>query len=219
MKTLTKFTICFLCFSFGITSVSLGQQTMLSTSGQQRRTALAKSSLKKIGFRVIDWKTIHSKDEDETKETIAALKKVGCEVISESHGDHIDVKYRCSDWKSLSFATDQLVNQWSTWLSAKGMETVILNPPAATKNATVKFRMLEPKTVHLHKPEDAKKIINTLRLVGCSVETAEHNGHQDCTFSCPQWTTIELQSCDSAHSWQKWLDDSGFETQHSHAKE
>lgn len=176
----------------------------------------ASNTMKKIGFRLIEWKAIHSHSEQESKETVAALQKVGCEVLTEQHGDHIDVKYRCPEWKALSLANNQLVNQWSTWFQAKGIETVVVSPPANTQKPTVKFRLTTPKTVHLHDQEAAKKIINTLKLVGCQVQTNEHNGHLDATFSSPNWITIELPSEDNAHAWQKWFDDSGFETQHEH---
>ena len=176
----------------------------------------AAAPLKKLGFRVIDWKTIHSKTEAEAQQDIATLKKIGCEVTSENHGNHIDIKYRCPEWKAIKLATDDLVSQWSGWCLTKGMETVVVNPPATTKKPTVKFKLAAARSVHLHDPKQAAQIINTLNLVGCQVTTQMHDGHTDATFSCPEWRTIELETEELAHSWQKWFNDSGFETQHTH---
>ncbi|MFK7770428.1 MAG: hypothetical protein AB8B55_24675 [Mariniblastus sp.] len=193
------------------------QNTPMAQAGQQPAQLVA-ASAKKIGYRVTQWKTVHSNSEQEAQTDIATLKKLGCEVTSENHDNHIDVKYRCPEWKSVKVATDQLVNQWSTWCVAKGMETVVINPPANTKKATVKYRLPQAKTAHLHDATQAAQIINTLKLIGCEVSTNSHGDHMDATFSCPNWLTIELESEQSAHSWQKWLDDSGFETQHTHIK-
>ena len=194
-------------------------QTRLLTQQNQSQQApmvQAATAPKKMGFRLTEWKTIHSHSAQEAEETISALKKIGCEVTSDNHGNHIDVKYRCPEWKSMKLATDQLVNQWATWCGAKGMETVVMNPPANTQKATVKFRMPAAKTVHLHDMVQANQIINTLELIGCEVKTNQHGDHMDATFSCSEWVTIEVPTDSNAHAWQKWLDESGFETQHSH---
>jgi hypothetical protein len=197
-------------------------QTNGSAAGQsaapqaQTPAVLTGSSLKRVGFRLTDWKTIHSHSEQDAKVAISTLTKIGCEVTSDNHGNHIDVRYRCPEWKSMKVSTDQLANQWSTWCAGKGMETVVLNPPANTKNATVKFRLPNEKSIHLHDPIQAQQILNTLKMIGCTVSTSAHGNHIDASFSCPEWITIELPSDDNAHSWQKWLKESGFETQHVH---
>lgn len=200
------------------TTTQIKQQAQPNAARSAVPVAQAAAPLRKLGFRVTDWKTIHSKSAAEAQEDITTLKKIGCEVVSSDHGNHIDVKYRCPEWKSIKLATPDLVTQWSQWCKTKGMETVIMNPPATTKNPTVRFRLASIRKVHLHNPTDAAKIVNTLNLVGCQVTTQAHNGHTDATFSCPQWLTIELETEESAHAWQKWFNDSGFETQHTHVK-
>ena len=177
---------------------------------------MAKAPAKKVGFRLTEWKTIHSHSEEEAQEILATMTKIGCEVASDNHGNHIDIKYRCPEWKSMKLTTDQLVNQWSTWCQSKGMETVVMNPPATTQKPTVKFKLPADRTVHLHDPVQAKQIINTLELIGCEVQSDQHGNHIDATFRCPSWITIELPSDGNAHAWKKWLEESGFETQHSH---
>ena len=168
-------------------------------------------TVKKLGFRLSQWETIHTRNAEEAQKEIDTLKRLGCEVASETHGDHIDVRYHCPEWKSIKLASDQLVTQWASWCQAKGMETVILQPPASTQGLTVRFRLANPRTIHLHNEVEAKQIVNTLELVGCSVATNKHNDHMDATFSCPQWMTIELPTQAAAQSWQKWFQDSGFE--------
>ena len=171
-----------------------------------------------IGFRATTWKTVHSSSNDQAEQVVATLKKLGCEVKTSNHGDHVDVSYRCENWRSMHPETETLLHQWSTWCQDQGMETVVVNPPSNTQRPTVKFRLPQTKTVHLHDRVKADQIINTLTLVGCQVRKNEHDGHLDATFSCPNWVTIELPSEDSAHAWQKWFDESGFETQHTHVQ-
>ena len=176
----------------------------------------AVASNQKLGFRVTQWKTIHTSSQEEAQKELDTLKRIGCQAVSESHGGHIDVRYICPDWKSIKLSSNQLVSQWATWCQAKGMETVVMQPPESTQLPTVHFRLTKPRTIHLHNQVEGKQVINTLELVGCSVTTSNHGDHLDATFSCPEWLTIELPSEDAAHSWQKWFQDSGFETQHEH---
>jgi biotin operon repressor len=174
------------------------------------------SNLRKVGFRLLEWKTIHAESEAAAKENVSSLKKIGCEVQMSNHGNHIDVRYRCPQWKAMELPTDQLAAQWTEWLKGKSLETVVVNPPANTKKPTVDFRMAAPQTLHLHDPQKANEIIGTLRLIGVEVAVNNHGNHLDATFQCPNWTTIELPSDSNAHVWQKWLDEAGFETKHTH---
>ena len=176
----------------------------------------ANAAAKIVGFRTTEWKTIHSPSQADAEQTIATLTKLGCEVKSEQHGDHLDIQFQCPQWRSMKLGTDMLVNQWSQWCQTQGLETVIVNPPANSEKPTVQYRLIEPRTVHLHDADKARQIINTLTLIGCDITNRDHNGHIDATFRCPEWKTIELANEDQAHAWQRWLDDSGFETQHEH---
>jgi hypothetical protein len=204
----------------GRTSIAVGQtstvQQTFPSSKQGPPAILTGASARKVGFRLTDWKTIHSHSSEDAQQQIATLMKIGCEVKSENHGNHIDVRYRCVNWKALKLTSDQLVNQWTTWCQAKGMETVVVDPVASTKKPTVRFRLAVPQTVHLHDNEEASQVIATLKLIGCQVTSNDHGNHIDATFSCPSWKTIELSSDEKAHSWQTWLNESGFETEHTH---
>ncbi|MCP4477276.1 MAG: hypothetical protein GY818_04205 [Planctomycetaceae bacterium] len=218
--------IAFFGFSFGGTAIgqeSVAQTPAASQSNPSATKSLVpaksvKSSMMKMGYRVEAWKTLHSSTAEEAEQSIATLEKIGCEVKSQKHGSHIDVLYRCVDWRSMKLSSSQLVDQWSRWCRDRGMETVLLNPLSETKQPTVRFRMLASRTVHLHDEAKAKQIINTLRMIGCEVATNSHGNHLDATFSCPDWLTIELADEPQAHAWQNWLNSSGFETQHTHVK-
>ena len=215
MKYLVFCLTAILALGFGVQNQANAQTTQQAAQTQTPAAKVGAVS-KKLGFRLTEWKTIHSHSEDQAKQEIATLKKIGCEVETANHGNHIDVKYRCAEWKALQLTTDQLVNQWATWCQSKGLETVVMNPPVNTQKATVKFRMVTPRTVHLHDATQAKQIVNTLELIGCQVATNNHGNHLDATFSSPDWITLELATDEKAHVWQKWLDESGFETQHEH---
>ena len=173
------------------------------------------SSAKLVGYRATQWKTLHTSSKAEAEQTLATLKRIGCEVNTNDHGDHVDIKFRCEEWRSMKVKTHTLQSQWSNWCENQGMETVVVNPPTNTRRPTVAFQMAKPRTVHLHDGVAAQKILNTLTLVGCELKTVDHNGHTDATFSCPEWRTIELATEDSALAWQTWLKDSGFETKHT----
>ena len=171
---------------------------------------------KLVGYRAPEWKTLHTASAEQAEQTVATLKRIGCEVDASNHGDHVDVKFRCPEWRSMKVKTHALQAQWSSWCENQGLETVVVNPAPNTKRPTVSFQMAKARTVHLHDQAAAQKILNTLTLVGCDISTKDHADHTDATFSCPQWTTIELTTEDSAHAWQKWLKESGFETKHEH---
>ena len=168
-----------------------------------------------VGYRATEWKTIHTSSKAEAEQTLRTLKRIGCEVGTNNHGDHVDITFRCEEWRSMKVKTYSLQSQWSNWCENQGMETVVVNPPATTKRPIVAFQMVKPRTVHLHDHADAQKILNTLTLVGCELKTVDHNGHTDATFSCPQWRTIELATEDSALAWEKWLKESGFDIRQS----
>ena len=202
------------------TSVSPQAQGNTSTYRAPQATASQVSlSGMIVGYRAPEWKTLHTASTAGAEKTIATLKRIGCEVQTNNHGDHVDIKFRCQEWRSMKVKTHTLQAQWSNWCENQGLETVVVNPNPNTKRPTVAFQMAQARTVHLHDKAAAQKILNTLTLVGCTITTNDHGDHTDATFSCPQWTKIELESEDSAHAWQKWLKESGFETKHAHVQE
>ena len=172
--------------------------------------------MKKVGFRSKEWKTIHGHDEKAAQTNIATLKKIGCEVTTQQHGDHMDIRFRCADWKTMQLPSVELQTQWSTWLQDKGLETVVFEPPAASKTGLVKYRLTTPRTLHLHESQQSTEVLNTLKMIGANVVEKPHGDHLDATYDCQNWKTMQLENCNSAHVWQTWLQQVGFETQHEH---
>jgi len=221
MKTIVSFiaVVPFVLLTGFVIETAAGQSGSSTYRSPQATATQVSVSGKLVGYRAPDWQTLHTASADEAQQTVATLKRIGCEVESNNHGDHVDVKFRCPEWRSMKVKTHALQSQWSNWCEKQGLETVVVAPAPDTKRPTVAFQMAQPRTVHLHDQAAAQKILNTLTLVGCEISTKDHDGHTDATFSCPQWKTIELTSEDSAHAWEKWLKESGFETKHTHVRE
>ena len=149
MKVLLLVGISILGFSFEaissaqeiIAQESVAKHSDLNTTNSLVPAKPVKSSAMKMGYRVEAWKTLHSSTSEEAEQSISTLEKIGCEVKSRKHDNHIDVIYRCVNWRSMKLSNSQLVEQWSSWCKDRGMETVLLNPSSETKLPTVRFRM------------------------------------------------------------------------------
>lgn len=76
-----------------------------------------------VGYRLQAWKTVHADTQEAADKQVATLKKIGCEVKTDSHGDHVDVTYRCVEWKQMALPTHKAAHQWEAWLKAAGFET------------------------------------------------------------------------------------------------
>jgi len=173
--------------------------------------------VKKVGFRMANWRTVHGDGTKATTELVSTLQKIGCEVRQSDHGGHSDISFRCPTWKTVNVQNDDQLNQWHQWLVDNKFETVVLNPPANTKLPTVRVRMASWKTVHAQSAEQAQSLKETYELIGCEAVVNRHGDHIDLKFRCPNWSTVGLVNSQAAHVWQDWLNKSGFETQHDHS--
>jgi len=190
----------------------------LSAGQQPENTTTAQPAVvKKVGFRMTNWQTIHSDGTPATQERIATLQKIGCEVQQDNHGGHVDIAFRCPTWKSIPVRNDDELQQWHQWLVNNEFETVVLNPPANSPLPKVGIRLADWKTMHVNNAAEAQGLKETFELIGCEVAIDNHGDHMDAKIRCANWTTIGLVNSDSAHVWQDWLNKSGFETQHDHA--
>ena len=198
--------------------LTFGQQTQIPAQQVAHPTSptVNEPEPQRIGFRLAEWKTIHADSPANASADLETLQKLGCEVSSQNHADHIDIQYRCSEWKTMELPNAELIGQWSNWLTAKGIEIVVLNPAANTVQPTVQYRLPQSRTMHLHDPIESEQILRTMKMIGVEVSTRQHGGHLDATFACPEWKTIELPTEDQAHAWQAWLKNAGFETAHTH---
>lgn len=89
------------------------------------------------------------------------------------------------------------------------------NACAASKEV-VEFRLSGWKSAHFSSDKDAQKVYDTLKQLGCEAKKHAHDGHQDVSYRCPAWKTVNCKTHDEAHNWEKWLKAYGFETKHTH---
>lgn len=76
-----------------------------------------------VQFRLKSWKTLEFEDASKAKAHADAVKKIGCEVTQENHGGHIDVTYRCPEWKQVAVRNHGEAHKWEKWLKDSGFET------------------------------------------------------------------------------------------------
>lgn len=94
--------------------------------------------------------------------------------------------------------------------------SVLAAPPQAQADEIVRYQLTEWKRKHIHDLEKADRIADSLKKLGCEVQKAEHNGHIDVRYRCPQWRQIKPATHDEAVRWEKWFKEFGFRVQHLH---
>ncbi len=75
-----------------------------------------------IAFRLKETKELHFEDAAKAQQHVQTLKRLGCEVRQSGHAGHIDVIYRCTEWKTTEFTTHELAEQWDEWLKSSGFD-------------------------------------------------------------------------------------------------
>lgn len=202
--------------SIGFFAILLSCCPFSTDADAQEAPPQVAQSTKQISFQQTAWQTKHLHNAEETEQMVRQLQELGCEVTQSQHNGHIDVRYRCLNWQTMDLQTDDQVTQWKTWLQQSGLQTIVRNPAADTEMPTVSYRLLQNKRAHLHDSEQVGQIVSIFKMLGCVVETSDHNGHLDLSVDCPDWVTMGVESEDAAHQWQAWLDSNGFETKHTH---
>ena len=192
------------------------QQTPATTVAHTKPAMATPAITTKIGFRMSEWKTIHGDGTAATQQFVDTLEKIGCEVKQSDHGNHVDVSFRCANWTAFAMQTEDQTEQWQQWLKDNEFEMVIQNPAANTTMPTVKLRLQDWKSMHLHDPAQVESMKRTFEMLGCEVALADHGDHTDANVRCAEWVTIGLPTPKAAHIWQDWLKKSGFETEHEH---
>jgi hypothetical protein len=76
-----------------------------------------------VDFRLVHWKSVHLHDASEATKIEKTLRELGCETARDQHGDHIDVSYRCPQWRRMTAKSHDEAHRWQDWLKAKGFET------------------------------------------------------------------------------------------------
>ena len=216
MKTSALLLVAFCCPVFEVATFSQESASRfgaLDTSKNEQKPMRAR----KVGFRLSSWRTVHGDKSESTDKIVKTLKRIGCEVKQENHGDHVDVTYRCPFWKSISVQNDRQSKEWQAWLANYKFETVVLNPGKDSVLPEVHVRMLRWRTLQARSNVQAQRLKNTYSLLGCEVRIDSHGDHIDVKFRCKDWCTIGLPNPETAHAWEDWLRKSGFEAQHDHS--
>lgn len=169
-----------------------------------------------IAFRLADWKEMHFDDGAKADAHVAAVKRLGCEVKKDGHDGHIDVVYRCINWKTVEVASHELAEQWQLWLVNAGFDTHHghVDESFTEGPEVVEFRALEWKT--LHDDVNSDRMVAALRKVGADVRVEKHGNHADVRYRCPVWSDIHVADHGSAEKWVDWLKGNGFEVRHTH---
>lgn len=76
-----------------------------------------------VRYRLADWRAVHSGNEAQAKKLVTTLGQLKCEVKQSSHGNHIDIRYRCKNWQELQLKDHNSAHQWEQWLKKYGFET------------------------------------------------------------------------------------------------
>mgnify|MGYP007059433200 CR=1 FL=1 len=75
-----------------------------------------------VDYRLTQWKTRHFHDAKKAELHLTTLKRLGCEVKQDAHNGHIDVKYRCPNWRRMLLKTHSAAHRWEKWLTSAGFE-------------------------------------------------------------------------------------------------
>lgn len=171
-----------------------------------------------IAFQLPAWKSMHFDDATKAAQHAATVKKLGCEVKQDNHAGHIDVSYRCANWKSMQVKTHQLAEQWSKWLAVSGFDVSHGHTDSAyTKGPeAVEFRLVAWKRLHGDGSPNEAAFIDQMRRLGVDIRVDKHDGHSDISFRAPTWRDAHLASHDDADKLMGWLKRNGFEVRHEH---
>ena len=213
MKLLKKTTIA----AAMIATTLIGSNFLVAQTTQNvGATSTTTTPQKTIAFRSTNWQHKHIHDVAKAEKLVNSLEKIGCEVNQFDHNGHLDVKYRCATWKSITVENEKFQKEWAAWLASQGLETIVVNPVPEPGLEVVRFRRSDWRNVHMDDATKAAQLLSTLKMIGCEADQHEHDGHVDIRFRCNQWQSIALQNHASAVSWQEWLKNLEFETEHSH---
>jgi hypothetical protein len=76
-----------------------------------------------VRYQLSDWKAKCIHDAKKAETITKTLKSLGCETKTNEHGGHIDVKYRCPEWRQLDLKSHAEAHRWESWLKEFGFQT------------------------------------------------------------------------------------------------
>ena len=173
-----------------------------------------------VAYRLADWHEMHFDDPMKAAQHLKAVRDLGCEAKQSNHGGHIDIVYRCPEWRQAPVQSHELAAQWLGWLKASGFDThhPHVSETFTRGGETIEIRLADWKAVHMEGPMagQSRDFTTALQDLGCEVRQQNHGGHTDLAYRCPIWTTLHMPNHETAETWQTWLRSHGFETKHSH---
>lgn len=76
-----------------------------------------------VRYKAEKWQAKHIHDTKKAETIAATLTKLGCEVKKEEHNGHLDVRYRCPQWKQMELKTHEEASKWEKWFKEYGFQT------------------------------------------------------------------------------------------------
>lgn len=77
-----------------------------------------------VRYQLADWKAKHIHDNSKADVIEKTLKSLGCEIKKSQHNGHVDIRYRCPNWREMSFDTHDDAHRWEKWLKEFQFKTV-----------------------------------------------------------------------------------------------
>jgi hypothetical protein len=172
-----------------------------------------------LAFCLPEWKTLHFDDANKAQQHLDMVKKLGCEVKQGKHAGHIDLSYRCPDWKSMKVKTNVLVEQWLDWLRGSGFDVSRghLDAIYIKGKESVEFRLVKWKSIHGNGSNQEKQFVDALKQLGVEVVADNHGDHSDIRYRSPVWRDVHVADHEAAEQLMAWLKQNGFEVaEHKH---
>ena len=76
-----------------------------------------------VQFRTVKPVTIHAHQPGEAGQLKIMYGALGCEIESNKHGGHTDVKIECPKWMEIALPTHEIAHKWQEFLDKAGFET------------------------------------------------------------------------------------------------
>jgi len=172
-----------------------------------------------VAYRLSQWKEMHFDDPAKAERHMRAVQKLGCEAWQESHSGHIDIVYRCADWRTTTVQTHEDAAEKLEWLRGAGFDTHHSDVHRKFRHGdhSVQLRLIEWKVAHLTDGigGPAKELTTQLHDFGCEIRSEPHDDHIDLSYRCPIWTALHTSNGTAARKLQAQLSGYGFETKHA----